>query len=80
MRATLDALADEASGECAKFSEDVKFWAEFQTGVKVEQINFIVVTIIIVTITIVTIIIVIITIVIIIIVLSNLFIYQASGV
>jgi len=35
VRATLDALADEASIECAKFSEDVKFWAEFQTGVKV---------------------------------------------
>merc|ERR1712212_718102 len=35
VRSTLDALADEASVECAKFSEDVKFWAEFQTGVKV---------------------------------------------
>merc|ERR1719391_1647247 len=35
VRAPLDALADEASVECAKFSEDVKFWAEFQTGVKV---------------------------------------------
>ena len=35
MRGTLDALADEASVECAKFSEDVKFWAEFQTGIKV---------------------------------------------
>ena len=35
VRVTLDALADEASVECAKFSEDVKFWAEFQTGVKV---------------------------------------------
>merc|ERR1712088_403807 len=35
VRATLDALAEEASVECAKFSEDVKFWAEFQTGVKV---------------------------------------------
>ena len=35
MRSTLDALAEEASIECAKFSEDVKFWAEFQTGVKV---------------------------------------------
>ena len=46
MRSTLDALADEASGECAKFSEDVKFWAEFQTGVKVEEIDFIVVIII----------------------------------
>ena len=28
-------MAEEASIECAKFSEDVKFWAEFQTGVKV---------------------------------------------
>merc|ERR1719336_1155637 len=35
VRATLDALDEEASTECAKFSEDVKFWAEFQTGVKV---------------------------------------------
>merc|ERR1719228_1121268 len=35
VRATLDALAEEASIECAKFSEDVKFWAEFQTGIKV---------------------------------------------
>ena len=37
MRSTLDALAEEASIECAKFSEDVKFWAEFQTGVKVTE-------------------------------------------
>jgi len=35
VRSTLDALDDEASSECAKFSEDVKFWAEFQTGIKV---------------------------------------------
>lgn len=35
VRSTLDALAEEASTECAKFSEDVKFWAEFQTGIKV---------------------------------------------
>merc|ERR1712212_379529 len=35
VRTTLDALDDEVSGECAKFSEDVKFWAEFQTGIKV---------------------------------------------
>merc|ERR1719239_574845 len=35
VRATLDALEEEVGGECAKFSEDVKFWAEFQTGVKV---------------------------------------------
>ena len=39
-------MAEEASIECAKFSEDVKFWAEFQTGVKVTdsrgdlQLNF----------------------------------------
>jgi len=35
VRSTLDALEEEASSECAKFSEDVKFWAEFQTGIKV---------------------------------------------
>merc|ERR1719260_369889 len=35
VRSTLNALEAEASEECAKFSEDVKFWAEFQTGVKV---------------------------------------------
>ena len=35
VRTTLNALDDEVSGECAKFSEDVKFWAEFQTGLKV---------------------------------------------
>jgi len=35
VRTTLDALDEEASTECAKFSEDVKFWAEFQTGVKI---------------------------------------------
>jgi len=35
VRSTLDTLAEEAGTECAKFSEDVKFWAEFQTGVKV---------------------------------------------
>jgi len=35
VRSTLNALEKEASEECAKFSEDVKFWAEFQTGVKV---------------------------------------------
>merc|ERR1712141_493638 len=35
VRATLDALDAEVSGECAKFSEDVKYWAEFQTGIKV---------------------------------------------
>merc|ERR1712121_174383 len=35
VRTTLDALDEEVSTECAKFSEDVKFWAEFQTGIKV---------------------------------------------
>jgi len=35
VRTTLDALDEEASTECGKFSEDVKFWAEFQTGIKV---------------------------------------------
>ena len=35
VRATLDALETEVSNECAKFSEDVKYWAEFQTGTKV---------------------------------------------
>ena len=36
VRNTLNALEEEASAECTKFSEDVKHWAEFQTGVKVE--------------------------------------------
>jgi len=35
VRTTLNNLIDEASTECAKFSEDVKHWAEFQTGIKV---------------------------------------------
>merc|ERR1712215_5412 len=35
VRNTLNALEEEASAECAKFSEDVKFWAEFQTGIKI---------------------------------------------
>jgi len=35
VRNTLNALEDETGNECAKFSEDVKHWAEFQTGVKV---------------------------------------------
>merc|ERR1712055_659128 len=35
VRNTLNALEAEASEECAKFSEDVKFWAEFQTGIKI---------------------------------------------
>merc|ERR1712106_1219463 len=38
VRNTLDALEDEASTECGKFSEDVKFWAEFQTGIKVFEL------------------------------------------
>ena len=40
VRNTLNALEEEASGECTKFSEDVKHWAEFQTGVKVIQRYF----------------------------------------
>ena len=36
VRNTLNALEEETSSECAKFSEDVKHWAEFQTGVKVD--------------------------------------------
>ena len=35
VRSTLDGLIKEASDECAKFSEDVKYWAEFQTGIKI---------------------------------------------
>jgi len=35
IRATVNGLIDETSGECAKFSEDVKHWAEFQTGIKI---------------------------------------------
>ena len=35
VRTTLNGLIDEASTECSKFSEDVKHWAEFQTGLKV---------------------------------------------
>merc|ERR1719216_686792 len=31
----MDSMDEEVKKECAKFSEDVKFWAEFQTGVKV---------------------------------------------
>ena len=33
-RMTVDALTEEVKAECQKFSQDVKFWAEFQTGVK----------------------------------------------
>ena len=32
VRAALNKLDDEVKAECAKFSEDVKYWAEFQTG------------------------------------------------
>ena len=35
VRSTLDSLIKEAGDECAKFSEDVKYWAEFQTGIKI---------------------------------------------
>ena len=31
---TMNAMDEEVKSECAKFSEDVKFWAEFHTGVK----------------------------------------------
>ena len=29
-RATLDALEEEVKQECVKFSQDIKYWAEFQ--------------------------------------------------
>lgn len=35
VRTTLDGLDAEVKTECSKFSEDVKYWAEFQTGIKV---------------------------------------------
>ena len=34
VRNELNKLDDEVKAECAKFSEDVKYWAEFQTGIK----------------------------------------------
>ena len=34
VRETIDALEEEVKAECSKFSEDVKYWAEFQTAVK----------------------------------------------
>merc|ERR1719383_1552666 len=34
VRKELDNLDEEVKKECAKFSEDVKYWAEFQTGIK----------------------------------------------
>jgi len=33
-RGTIDALKEEIMSECSKFSQDIKFWAEFQTGIK----------------------------------------------
>ena len=27
-------MTEEVKTECSKFSQDVKFWAEFQTGIK----------------------------------------------
>ncbi|TRY72301.1 hypothetical protein TCAL_11269 [Tigriopus californicus] len=33
-RKTIDALTEEVKLECTKFSQDIKYWAEFQTGVK----------------------------------------------
>ena len=35
-RGTVDALKEEIMNECSKFSQDIKFWAEFQTGIKVK--------------------------------------------
>jgi hypothetical protein len=37
VRTTLDGLDAEVKTECSKFSEDVKYWAEFQTGIKVNS-------------------------------------------
>ena len=34
IQSTMNAMEEEVKSECAKFSEDVKFWAEFHTGVK----------------------------------------------
>eukprot|EP00095_Tigriopus_kingsejongensis_P000590 maker-scaffold95_size379157-snap-gene-0.22 protein:Tk00590 transcript:maker-scaffold95_size379157-snap-gene-0.22-mRNA-1 annotation:"PREDICTED: uncharacterized protein LOC578961" len=33
-RKTINDLAEEVKQECTKFSQDIKYWAEFQTGVK----------------------------------------------
>ena len=38
-RGTIDALKEEIKNECSKFSQDIKFWAEFQTGIKVKRIK-----------------------------------------
>merc|ERR1712241_817102 len=35
VRKTMDSMDEEVKKECSKFSEDVRFWAEFQTGIKV---------------------------------------------
>ncbi|QQP37588.1 Uncharacterized protein FKW44_017894, partial [Caligus rogercresseyi] len=34
IRTTLDNMAEEAKKECAQFSQDIKYWAEFTTGIK----------------------------------------------
>ena len=34
VRKTLDTMDAEVKAECAKFSQDVKYWAEFTTGIK----------------------------------------------
>jgi len=34
VRGELNKLDEEVKAECSKFSEDVKYWAEFQTGIK----------------------------------------------
>ena len=34
VRSELNKLDEDVKAECAKFSEDVKYWAEFQTGIK----------------------------------------------
>jgi len=34
VRSELNKLDNDVKSECAKFSEDVKYWAEFQTGIK----------------------------------------------
>ena len=39
-RGTIDALKEEIKNECSKFSQDIKFWAEFQTGIKVKRLDF----------------------------------------
>ena len=41
-RGTVDALKEEIMNECSKFSQDIKFWAEFQTGIKVRTNHIII--------------------------------------